>query len=310
MRTYRQKEALRRSCLAILGTLLFHLVLLGILYWMDHRRSDLELYSGPVRITLGVPEGQDVPRPEMDKPAEEPAEDSAEKPEPPETEPEPAPSEETRPVEPAPPREEPSEPVAQESPVKPAVEEPQENQDVQVRGETFGNTHLLNLESAGGQAGRNLWTPIYLYMPLPNRLSQILLAQASGDPDLGISPEDDRRLLLQYYRKTTTGEMELKSPVVPLKERPDIWIALERMGYDLSRAEYKELLPSPVEIHFTVSPSHSNNGGSQVDLVDLTIEKSSGYEHIDQAVLYGLTRSSYYNDSERELKGRFVYRFY
>jgi len=308
MSTYRQKESLKRTGLAILGTLLFHMLLLGILYWSDHRRSDLDLYSGPVRITLGDPEGQDVPRPEISEPAEEPAEEQPEAPETPREEPEPV--EEPRETEPVAPREEAQEPVSRETPAESSSSAPDKEQEVQVKGETYGNTHLLNLESAGGQAGRNLWTPIYLYMPMSHSLDQILLAQATGDPSLGITAEDDRRLLLRYYRKTSDGRLELKVPLVPLDERPDLWIALERMGYDLSRAEYKTKWSlDPVEIHFTVSSSDTNNGGSRVELIDLTIEKSSGIPQIDQAVLYGLTRSSYYNDSERELKGRFVYRF-
>jgi len=316
MRTYRQKEALKRTLLAVLGTLLFHLLLAGFVFWMENRRSTLELYSGPVKITLGSPEGQDVPRPEEPVEQETIPEEPVETAQPEETAP-PEPVEQTDPLEESRPveqTEKSSEVPSEQQPVEQSEssdnsqiteETAEEPAVVPVVGETYGNTHELHLESAGGKAGRNLWIPIYLYMPVPQTLEFSILENAVGDPGLGISAADDIAIVKQYYKKTG-AELRLKNPV-PLDQRPDIWIVLERMGYNIENADYKIYnILNDVEIHFTVSPVGDS---SNVKLTESEIVKSSGIPQIDEAVLYGFRQSAYYNDSDRELKGRFVYRF-
>lgn len=321
MRTHRQKEALKRNTIAIAGTLFFHLLLAILVILIENRRADLELYSGPVRITLGQPDAPENTQRQEDPQTEqeqlEPQEPAEEVTQPEEVIPQESvtePEQETIPVAEPEQRETPQETSPEESAqesssqaVTPAEEAQSEPQPV--RGQAYGNTHELFLESAGGEAGRNLWTPIYLYMPLPSQLDQSLLDQSPGDPGLGITPQDDRSLILNFYKRSA-GQLELKAPV-ELDFRPEVWIVLERMGYDLAQAEYKiARVLTPVEINFTIGVVQDDHGGFRTMLAQSEIVKSSGYDDIDQAILYGFSRSAYYNDSERELKGRFIYRFY
>ena len=82
-----------------------------------------------------------------------------------------------------------------------------------------------------------------------------------------------------------------------------VGFCLEQGGYDLSRAEYKQgRLLRPVVLSFSVVPSTGV-------LEEVFLEKSCGYSELDEAVLYGFQASSYFNSTDRKIKGRFTYRF-
>ena len=141
--------------------------------------EDLEDFSGPVLIKLGEPEGLDLPQASV--PAEKPV---------PETPPEPsvaeAPEEAPVPEEAVVPERVAAVQPAKEKPaalpkpsesVTPAVEEaktpetvpqpPRDPEPVMIKGSDAGNAYETVFATEEGNIGRNLWIPIYLYMPLP-----------------------------------------------------------------------------------------------------------------------------------------------
>lgn len=310
MRSYREKEALKRNLIALGSTLLLYGMLFLLLFLWENRRTDLDLYSGPMLVTLGAPEGEDVV--EEGKAPSPQASQEAQKENPPEPDiAEQSAVEEVRPT-PAEPQTPPEEKASEQSAAEQgstaqgdAAEEEEAGRIV--KGQSYGNTHELYMDYSGGRAGRNLWVPVHLYMPLPQILNPVYVEESQGDTSLGIYPEDDRRLLKQYYQKVGSS-YHLEPEIVPLDNRPDIWLALERSGYSLSQAPYKtEMVLRPVELHFSIAAADGASGNPQ--LLELKVAKSSGIEAIDQAVLYAFTQSSYYNNSDRDLKGRFLYRF-
>ncbi len=315
---YVQRENRKRAIRSWGSALLIYLLLVGAYWGWEHFvRKELKMNQGPVLIRLGEPEGMETPPPVI--PRETPAETPPE-PEQPVTPPEPkaeaTPVEQPKPdpVLPAPKEE--STPVKESpKPVAPPVKETAPAPPEPIKGSDKGNNYELNSE--GGEIGRNLWVPIAQYMPLPQIVEKVI---SSGDlvsildqvqPDaLGLySADQNKAILLKYYDKKQGGLLELKKPV-PLTERPELWAILERAGYDLRNAEYKNLpgiRTSPITLNFSVKPSGSTTANS---LVDLEIVKSSGYPEIDEAVLFAFQQSSYYSKTDEKIKGRFTYRFY
>lgn len=311
MRSYREKESLKRNLIALGSTLLLYGLLFLLLFLWENRRTDLDLYSGPMQITLGKPEGEDTLQEgkETSAPAREEAPAESEQVQ--DNQQENTPEVENAQAVPAAEQTAPAETPSVQSQTDHGADAQGESTDNEesgrvVKGQTYGNTHELYMDFSGGSAGRNVWVPVYLYMPVPQVLDAGYVEETRGDSFLGISAEDDQRLLKQYYRKFEST-YRLKEEQVGLDNRPEIWLVLERSGYDLSDAPYrKEFLLRPIELHFTIAAAGSSG---KPELLDLEIEKSSGIEAIDQAVLYAFNRSSYYNNSDRDLKGRFVYRF-
>lgn len=315
---YVAREDRKRQLISLAMTMIIYLFLLaGLWMWGRFVRQELTLNQGPVLIRLGEPEGAEEPPPAQETPEPEtppekdPAKPSEPVPDPPTAE---APREtpETIPAKPI--EEKTVEPPVEEktrAPAKEAAPAPPEP----IQGSDKGNNYELT--SLGGDIGRNLWVPIAQYMPLPRTILSLPDPGGSGDLvsllDLVIedefgfnSAEDNRNILLRFYDKKRSN-LELREPV-PLDSRPEIWAILERAGYNLARAEYKDnrtLLP--VTINFTVEPPGSSRANvlTQVELI-----KSSGFDDIDEAVLYAFQQSSYYNGDEKPVKGRFTYRFY
>jgi len=312
VRRENRKRAFRSWGSALIAYLLLILVYWG---WEHFVRKDLSMNQGPVLIRLGEPEGAEEPRPlpQQETPKEEPVAPPQEevKPQPKET---PVEEPKAEPVLPAP-REE----------VKPAAETPKSDTPPvketppappePIKGSDKGNNYELNSE--GGEIGRNLWVPIAQYMPLPQTIDLVissgglssLLDQVQPDA-LGLYTADQNRaILLRYYDKRQGGILNLKKPV-ELPDRPEIWAILERAGYDLRYAEYKDLpglRTSAITLNFSVQPSGSATANR---LVDLEIAKSSGYPEIDAAVIFAFQQSSYYSKTDDKVKGRFTYRFY
>ncbi|MDC7224782.1 MAG: hypothetical protein PQJ60_13635 [Spirochaetales bacterium] len=313
---YVRKENRKRTLKSLGAALLIYLLVLTFyIGWEHFFRKDLNMNQGPVLVRLGEPEGIETPTPQPPEP--EPLEQPPEEVTPPEPEPivkpEDTPVEDpvADPVLPAPEETPPQENTPSETtPVKDAAPAPPEP----IKGSEAGNNYELNSE--GGEIGRSLWVPVYLYLPLPRYIDAqiqdgdlVYLTDLIQPDETGlISAEQNRNLLLNYYdKKSRTRTLELKEPV-PLQDRPQLWQILERAGYDLRRAEYKERpLLSSVTINFSVVPSGSAQAN---ELVELELKKSSGYEDIDEAVIYAFQQSSYYNSTEEAIKGRFTYRFY
>jgi hypothetical protein len=313
---YVRKENRKRILKSWVTAFLAYLILISLFIGWEHFfRKDLNMNQGPVLIRLGEPDGIDTPSPlpQEQEPQEKPPEETT----PPEPEPEPQPKEPTV--------EEP-----QPDPVLPATEKPPEQEETTsesapvkdtpatipepIKGSDAGNNYELNSE--GGEIGRSLWVPIYLYLPLPRYIDAqiqngdlVYLSELVQPDAMGLyTAEENRAILMRYYdKKNLTRTLELKGPV-PLQDRPQLWEILEHAGYDMAHPEYKDRpLLSAITIHFSVVPS----GNAQANkLVELDLRKSSGYEEIDEAVIYAFQQSSYYNSTEEPIKGRFTYRFY
>ncbi|MDC7220010.1 MAG: hypothetical protein PQJ59_08725 [Spirochaetales bacterium] len=314
---YVRKENRKRTLVSWGSAFLAYLLLILLYMGWEHLfRKDLNMNQGPVLVRLGEPEGVETPTPAPKEPEveEQPPEEPVT---PPEPEPEPSPVEdpivepEAEPTLPDPVKE----PVVEETPsdtnpvkdAAPALPEP-------IKGSDAGNNYELNSE--GGEIGRNIWVPIYLYLPLPRYIDAqvkdgnlVYLTELVRGDDFGLyTAEQNRAILLSYYdKKSRTQTLELKGPV-PLDKRPEVWAILERAGYDMRNAEYKNYPGlSSITLNFSVVPS----GSSQTNqLVDVDIKKSSNIDEIDEAVLYAFQQSTYYNNTEEPIKGRFTYRFY
>ncbi len=312
---YVRRENRKRTLTSWGSALLIYLILIsGYWAWEHFVRKDISMSQGPVLIRLGEPEGADVPQPVP--PRETPEETP---PEPEETQPQTEPEPEIAPVEqPAVEPTLPAEKVTPDTPEptpseKPAVKTAPPAPPEPIRGSDKGNNYELNSE--GGEIGRSLWVPIAQYMPLPRTIEKIITADGglesllnSVQPDAFdlYTAEQNRTLLLKYYDKKAGGVLELSRPV-PMMERPDLWAILERAGYDMRSPEYKTTRTLlPVTINFSVIPSGSTVANK---LDNLELVRSSGYEDIDEAVLFAFEQSSYYSKTDEPIKGRFTYRF-
>jgi hypothetical protein len=304
-----KKEDRKRNLSSLGFTLLIYLILLGVLWgWSLLFRRDLDMNQGPILIRLGEMDGADIstPAPPVEKPPEEA---------------EPTPVEKEQPVS-EPVKEDPldsPEPIEKTSNGSPVVESPvvpspvKEAAPVQpkvIKGSEAGNNYELTSE--GGDIGHNLWTPIYLYMPLPRKIPAFIDGQGGLNSMLdnivkGIyTVEESKALILEYYDKEQRT-LVLKKPV-PFDNRPELWSILEKAGYDMAKAEYKTARTLlPVTIYFEVEPSGSSQANK---LTKLELKRESGVDEIDEAVLYAFQKSSYYNKSGQSIKGRFTYNFY
>ena len=196
-----------------------------------------------------------------------------------------------------------SRPVNQES----STEEAEEVVTV-TQGSEEGNAFETTYEATPGLVGRNIWYPIYLYMPLPQYVDKKIFDSIKADRQWAQRPgsrsvESKEAAFLSYYKLTDDGYY-LNNPIHP-DERPYIWSILEDGDYDLENAEYKEGKSlRPVVLTFTVSTGESDN-----PISDVNVSRTSGYGDIDDAVKYGFLKASFYNSSDIAVKGRFTYRF-
>lgn len=265
------------------------------------REIEYSEYAGPVLVSLGTPEGVEVPAPEA--PEAEVVADSAT----PSPAPTPAPSA-SEPALPAPVAES-AKPAAARAPESPApaptplVKSTESAPTGPVRGEEYGNAHETSFETSAGRVGRSLYVPIWNFMPLPKSVENRVYDRIPGDTFLSAAERKDRFRSRYEY---ASGAWKLKSDV-PLDQRQRIWLMLEDGGYDIARADYKaERSLSDVVIRFRVGPSQGNKPPA---LEGAEIAQSSGYPEIDEAVLYAFRRASFSNDSAKSVTGRFTYRF-
>lgn len=196
-----------------------------------------------------------------------------------------------------------SRPVNQES----SISEVEEVVTI-TQGSEEGNAFETTYEATPGLVGRNIWYPIYLYLPLPKVVDKKVFDSIKEDRRLAQRPgnrsvESKQAAFLSYYT-LRDDEYYLKNPPHP-DERPQVWSILEDGGYDLENAEYKDGKSlRPVTLTFTV-----NTGERENTVGDVIISGSSGFPDLDDAVKYGFLKASFYNSSDIAVKGRFTYRF-
>lgn len=326
------KEQRKRDLTALAVAIMIHLIIIGgILLSNFLFFSDLEEYRGPVLVKLGRADAPDVQTDTMPKAPES-------------TEEEPASAVEEKPevveeVQKGIPRETVK---TDESQNENAVERPISQEETGDRGDADtssekntaesstandegspaeveetvtvtkgseeGNAFETTYESTPGLVGRNIWLPIYWYMPLPQYISTAIFEGIKSDEQLPDKPgkqtvKSKQNIFLQYY-VLTGDEYYLKNPP-DIEYRPQVWSVLEDGSYDVKNAEYKiGKTLRPVVLTFTVSTSEVNNAIS-----DVKISRSSGYGELDDAVKYGFLKASFYNSTDIPVKGRFTYRF-
>jgi hypothetical protein len=164
---------------------------------------------------------------------------------------------------------------------------------VTFRGSEMGNSLSTTFGASSGSAGRNIYVPIYLYMPLPSRI------------DAATYRNIQTKETFRSYYQQSGADWTLKSQV-PLSQRGEFWTMLEAAGYDASTADFKagrEL--QPVTLEFAVGPQSKN----RVELVDLRLITSSGSSEVDEAVIYGFRQASFFNKTGNAVGGKFVYGF-
>jgi hypothetical protein len=157
----------------------------------------------------------------------------------------------------------------------------------------MGNALSTTFGSSSGTVGRNMYVPIYLYMPLPTTI------------DDSIYRNVPTKETFKAYYKQSGNQWVLKSQV-PLAQRGQFWKMLEDAGLDASNADFKAGRKlSPVTLEFALGPVNRN----RVELIDVRIVSSSGSSEIDEAVVYGFKQSTFYNKTGVAVGGRFTYEF-
>jgi|GEM_PF-281611 len=162
------------------------------------------------------------------------------------------------------------------------------------KGVEMGNALSTTFGASQGQVGRNLYVPIYLFMPLPDRVDDAVFQR--------IATKEAFRSIYQQ----SGSSWSLKSSV-PLSQRGDYWRMLEDAGYDPAKADYKVGKKlKPVTLEFAVGPVMK---GSNADLVEVRLVSSSGSPEIDEAVVYGFKQSAFFNKTGNAISGKFVHSF-
>ncbi|MBF9017165.1 MULTISPECIES: energy transducer TonB [unclassified Oceanispirochaeta] len=312
MTPYQQKKQNRRTLISFLAAFLFHLLIVGGVLLYDYLFvEELNEFSGPVLVKLGEPEGEDIPvLPEEDTPVNDVPEDSStpsqasdipDSPSDAPSVPEPVSDDAVRPATEEALLSDPSDKVEdsspEESPLETQPETPSEPKVQIVSGEEAGNSFEYQYNSEGN-VGRSLGAEIYLYMPLPQFINMDLFDKVKGD---SYSPGTSRKdFILKYYKKFNE-ELALQYAPVTDDVRA-LWDYLIDAGYDYQNADYKtDGYLRPVILSFSISP--------EGDLLNVEIQKSSGNPDVDQAVKVGFQNAAFYNSVDREINGRFTYRF-
>jgi len=162
------------------------------------------------------------------------------------------------------------------------------------KGVEMGNALSTTFGASQGTVGRNLYVPIYYYMPLPEQVSDSIYQK--------IGTKSTFETLYQRSGSAWT----LKTSV-PLQSRGDYWRMLEDAGLDPTKADYKSGKKlKAITLEFAVGPvSRAGNA----ELVDVRLVSSSGSKDIDEAVIYGFKQSAFFNKTGNAVSGKFVYEF-
>ncbi|MFZ4615586.1 MAG: hypothetical protein ACOYM2_05205 [Rectinemataceae bacterium] len=172
------------------------------------------------------------------------------------------------------------------------------------RSSEKGNSADTVFGAEAGKAGRNLYVPVYLFLPLPLVVDESLPDKLRDLP--GFSTAERRRVFMKFYSRIEGGWRI--SGNVPLANREELWTLLEDAGYDASTADFKSRNPRPkaVTLRFTVAAA---DGSGKPRLDKLELVSSSGYGDIDEAVDYAFRKGSYFNATREAVTGSFTYRF-
>jgi len=164
---------------------------------------------------------------------------------------------------------------------------------VTFRGSEMGSALATTFGASAGLVGRNIYVPIYQYMPLPQKIDDAVYR--------GIAAKESFK---KFYQQSGS-EWRLKAQV-PVAQRPDYWDMLERAGFDASTADYRTAQKlNPVTLEFAVGPLSKN----RAELIDLRLVSSSGSSEVDEAVMYGFRQAAYFNKTGNAVAGKFVYSF-
>jgi len=301
----------KRSAISWSAALGFYLVVMAVAALVaSFRIEDLADFSGPVIVRLGSPEGVDAPRPvEQPVPAPEPARPV--QPEPPVPTP-PQPALASAPKTAPTPKPVPSAattPAAQPAVSQPAVATPPP--PIVIKGSESGNSYDMTIDAGSGRAGRSLYEPINLFMPLPTEVTSDVFNRIPDRIGLPGTAEQRKQEFNKSYALNTKGNWQLKGNKQPDYDlRPSLWTMLEDAGYDLKNAEYKMGKHlRPVVILFKISAATTETRGAP-KIEEVIVEGSgSGYSDIDEAVLYGFKKAGFSNSGAISIQGRFTYRF-
>ena len=304
----------RNLLIGTAAALLLHLAAAGVLWIVDRFGvRDAGEWSGPVLVKIGVPEAprqaaaerqvhrreaesmNRIESPAAESPAEamnrirNPAAES------PGTESLPGMDGNTGAVE--------SAPVAADAgpagaAVSPAV----------VRGSEEGNNYVMDFEGTESEVGRaGAYEYITSYMPLPESFDAEMADRAEGY--LGMSPDFIRGEIERYWEPFRGRYIKKPYPngAVPMADRPYYWsLLINSLAYSPESADWKSRGMRPVVVEFAVSPSRGARGA---ELTDFKVVSRSDNPQVDDAVVYGLSRWVYYNDTERRIRGRITYNF-
>jgi outer membrane biosynthesis protein TonB len=187
-----------------------------------------------------------------------------------------------------------SQPAPSAAPKAPAVTEKI------IKGDEKGNPYELVLKPQGDKISQNVWTPVWLFMPLPARIDAGLLARIQKN-DL-YSAQERRDLLRQAYPDGVTLQND---PGVAA--RPGLWAILDSAGYPVDDADYKKgkNLQSVVITFELGIPGTTGNP----QLIRVSLDQSSGNKAVDEAVLYAFQRSTFANGTGQTAQGRYTYNF-
>ena len=169
-----------------------------------------------------------------------------------------------------------------------------------IKGDEKGNPYELVLKPQGEKISQNVWTPVWLFMPLPAQLDAGLIKRIQAK---GLYSADERRDLL---RQAYPDGVALKNDT-SLGLRPALWEILESSGYDVANADYKKgrnLLPVIITFELGVPQGEGNPAIQNVQL-----QQSSGSRAVDDAVIYAFQRSTFANGTGQVAQGRYTYNF-
>lgn len=180
-----------------------------------------------------------------------------------------------------------------------------------LRGSERGNSYEMTIEAISGTAGRSLYEPIWLYMPLPYELSNSIYAAIPDRAGLPGTAAQRREQFAKVY-ELVSGTWWLRKGPLPgfqpaYEARPALWVMLEDAGYEIESAEYKTMNRlREITLLFRVLPYHPERG---VELNSVHIERSSGISTVDDAVIYAFSKAEFSNSGVKSVNGRLTYRF-
>ncbi len=167
-----------------------------------------------------------------------------------------------------------------------------------------GNAMETTLGGSQGTVGQGIYVPIYRSMPLPRELPASILSKIPSQiipPNTVMYSAEARQRAFRSFYELSGGVWKLKAPVA-LDQREPLWDIIEDAGYDATLADYKTGRNlTPIVISFTVT--------KDLKLKNVELLQSSGDPVVDESVVYGFKRASFWNKTGDVVTGKFTYRF-